>query len=119
MTFRKLILTITIAAAPVLVLGQGQTATTPSNQGGLDPATIGKPLADSWTTCSGDYPGRRYSTLTHINQTTVKNLTVAWVSRVSGPPAAAGAGGFGGFGGFCGRRGGAPLILCGAAADGV
>ena len=74
MTFRKFILTITIATAPVLVLGQGQTSSTPSNQGGLDPATIGKPLADSWPTYSGDYSGRRYSTLTHVNQTTVKNL---------------------------------------------
>ena len=31
MTFRKFILTITIATAPVLVLGQGQTSSTPSN----------------------------------------------------------------------------------------
>ena len=88
MTFRKLILTATIATAPVLLAGQGQTQSTPSNQGGLDPATIGKPLADSWPTYSGDYTGRRYSTLTQINQTTVKNLTLAWVGRVSGPPGA-------------------------------
>ena len=52
MTFRKLILTATIAAAPVLLVGQGQTQNTPSTQGGLDPATIGKPLADSWPTYS-------------------------------------------------------------------
>src|SRR6185503_17600146 len=84
-----------------------QPANASSAQGGLDPATIGKPLADSWPTYSGDYTGRRYSSLTQINQSTVKNLSLAWVGRVSGPPTAAGAGGgFGGFGGFGGRGGG-------------
>ena len=87
MTFRKLILTAAIATAPALLARSGADARQPaSNQGGLDPATIGKPLADSWPTYSGDYTGRRYSTLTQINQTTVKNLTLAWVGRVSGPP---------------------------------
>ena len=89
MTLRKLILTATIAAAPALLAGQGQTQSQPSNQGGLDPATIGKPLADSWPTYSGDYTGRRYSTLPHINQTTVKNLTLAWVGRVTAADRAA------------------------------
>ena len=37
-----------------------------------------KPLADSWPTYSGDYTGRRYSALTQINQSNVKNLTLAW-----------------------------------------
>ena len=46
MTFRKLILTATIAAAPVLLLAQAQPQSQPANQGGLDPATIGKPLAE-------------------------------------------------------------------------
>ena len=32
-------------------------------QGGLDPASIRKPLADTWPTYSGDYTGRRYSAL--------------------------------------------------------
>src|SRR4029079_15839089 len=79
MTFRKLILIATIAAAPVLLAGQGQTKGQASGQaqGGLDPATIGKPLGDSWPTYSGDYTGRRYSSLTQVNQTTVKNLTLA------------------------------------------
>ena len=48
---------------------------------GLDPASLLKPLADSWPTYSGDYTGRRYSSLTQINQTTVKNLGLAWLSR--------------------------------------
>ena len=76
MTFRTVTLTAAIAIAPVLLAGQQQTQS-PSNQEGLDPATIGKPLADSWPTYSGDYTGRRYSSLTQINQTTVKNLSLA------------------------------------------
>ncbi len=48
---------------------------------GLDPATILKPLADSWPTYSGDYTGKRYSSLAQVNQTTVKNLSLAWLSR--------------------------------------
>src|SRR5687768_11528256 len=115
MTLRKLILTATIAAAPVLLVGQGQTQNTPSTQGGLDPATIGKPLADSWPTYSGDYTGRRYSTLTQVNQTTVKNLTLAWVGRVSGGPGGGAAGGFGG--GRGGGGGGAPVIIGGEGPD--
>src|SRR4051812_40080716 len=121
MTFRKLMLTAAIAIAPALLLGQEQTQSQPSNQGGLDPATIGKPLADSWPSYSGDYTGRRYSTLTQVSQTTVKNLSLAWVGRVSGPPSPAGGGG--GFGGFGGGRGGggggAPLGIGRGGAAGV
>jgi alcohol dehydrogenase (cytochrome c) len=51
--------------------------------GGLDPATLLKPLADQWTSYSGDYTGRRYSALTQINQSNVKNMTLAWTSRMS------------------------------------
>src|ERR1041385_5106662 len=86
MTFRKLMLTAAIATAPVLLAGQGQTQNTPSDQGGLDPATIGKPLADSWPTYSGDYTGRRYSTLTHVNQSNVKSLTLLWTAKLTAGP---------------------------------
>jgi alcohol dehydrogenase (cytochrome c) len=134
MRLRKLILATSLAAAPVVLLGQAQSASRPPTpgagraqpasggqaQGGLDPATIGRPLADSWPTYSGDYTGRRYSTLTHVNQTTVKNLTLAWVGRVTGGPGGA-AGGGGGFGGFGGGRGGgggaAPVIVGGEGPD--
>src|ERR1017187_2593642 len=71
-------------------------------QGPLDPALLLKPLGDSWPTYSGDYSGRRYSSLTQINQSNVKNLTLGWVSRVSNGP--------GSFG-----RGGAPTITGGVA----
>src|SRR5580704_12527303 len=49
----------------------------------LDPATLLKPLGDSWPSYSGDYSGKRYSSLTQVNQSNVKNLTLAWVSRVT------------------------------------
>jgi alcohol dehydrogenase (cytochrome c) len=49
---------------------------------GLDPKSILQPLAGSWPTFSGDYTGRRYSTLRQVNQTNVKNLTLAWASRL-------------------------------------
>ena len=48
----------------------------------LDPATLLKPLGESWPSYSGDYSGKRYSSLTQINQSNVKNLTLAWVSKV-------------------------------------
>jgi alcohol dehydrogenase (cytochrome c) len=48
----------------------------------LDPSEILKPHPDSWPTYSGDYSGRRYSSLDAINQSTVKNLSLAWVSRL-------------------------------------
>jgi alcohol dehydrogenase (cytochrome c) len=70
---------------------------------GVDPSTLLKPLSEEWTSYSGDYSGQRYSRLTQINQSNVKNLTLAWVSKMTGAPAAgggrgAGRGGGGGFG---------------------
>jgi alcohol dehydrogenase (cytochrome c) len=52
----------------------------------LDPAHLLKPLADSWPTYAGDYSGKRYSALTQINQSNVKNLTLAWLARLNGGP---------------------------------
>jgi alcohol dehydrogenase (cytochrome c) len=93
MTLRSLLLTASLAFAPVLVWGQGQG-------GGLDPASLLKPLSDSWPTYSGDYTGRRFSALKQINRTTVKNLSLAWVARVTaGTGPAGGGGGRGGRGG--------------------
>ncbi len=59
----------------------------------LDPALLTKPLGESWPTYSGDYSGRRYSSLTQINQSNVKNLTLACVSKVT--PGAGNTGGGG------------------------
>jgi alcohol dehydrogenase (cytochrome c) len=73
-------------------------------QGGLDPNDLLKPLADQWTSYSGDYTAKRYSHLKQINTETVKNLSLKWISTgvttgcgpTGNPPAgAAPAGGFG------------------------
>ena len=101
MTFKKILLTTALAAAPVLLAGQGQ--------GGLDPAAMLKPLAEMWPTYSGDYTGRRFSALTQINQSNVKNLTLAWVGKLTAGPG----GGAGGFGGGRGGGGSAPVIVGG------
>ena len=91
-------------------------------QSGLEPADILKPLADQWTSYSGDLTGKRYSSLKFINTETVKNLSLKWISTgittgcgpTGAAPADAGAGGRGG--GF--GRGGlvappAPIIVGG------
>src|SRR5579863_8099526 len=84
---KRLILTSSILLFPCLAAAQG-----------VDGAMLLKPLGDSWPTYSGDYSGKRYSSLTQLNQSNVKNLTLAWVSRV-----AAGAGNGG-------RGGGQPIV---------
>jgi alcohol dehydrogenase (cytochrome c) len=102
MTMKRLFITVSLAAMPIMLLGQGK---------GIDPAQLLKPLADEWPTHNGDYSGKRYSALKQVNQTTVKNLTLAWVARLK-----EGAGnnfGFGGRGGGGGREGGAPVIVGG------
>ena len=89
-------------------------------QGPLNPADLLKPLGDNWPTYSGDYSGKRWSSLTQINQTNVKNLTLAWVGSVTaGPPGAGGAavGGFGGGGRGGGGGGGGATIIGGEGPD--
>src|SRR5262245_36537573 len=61
-----------------------------SAQSGTDRTLLGKPLAESWPTYNGDYSGRRYSALTQINQSTVKNLTLAWTRRLTNGTSAPG-----------------------------
>src|SRR5215218_10155175 len=73
----------------------------------LDPKSLLKPLANDWPTYSGDYSGQRYSALTQINTTNVKNLSLAWTSRVTAGMGAQ-AGGGRGFG-----APGAPTIVGG------
>ena len=73
----------------------------------LDPALLSKPLGEAWPTYSGDYSGKRYSSLTQINQSNVRSLTLAWTSRVT-PGPGSGGGGRPGFGG-----GAAPVIIGG------
>ena len=46
-------------------------------------------------TYNGDYSGKRYSALTQIDQSTVKNLTLGWFAKVTaGPGTGGGRGGF-------------------------
>jgi alcohol dehydrogenase (cytochrome c) len=49
----------------------------------LDPTVLTKPATDSWPTYSGDYSGRRFSSLDKIDQGNVHNLSLAWSSRVT------------------------------------
>ena len=108
---KKLFFATTFVFAPALVFAQS----------GLDPADLLKPLADKWTSYSGDYTGKRFSALKLINTDTVKALSLQWISTgittgcgPTGAPAAdAGGFGRGGFG-----RGGpaappAPIIVSG------
>src|SRR5690348_16068004 len=52
----------------------------------LDPALLTRPATDAWPTYNGDYSGRRFSTLTQINQSNVKGLTLEWEHRVTDVP---------------------------------
>jgi alcohol dehydrogenase (cytochrome c) len=114
----RALLTVSLLTAPVFLAAQAPApALPPGNQGGLDPAAILKPLADSWPTYSGDYSGRRFSALTQINQSTVKNLSLAWVARVAGGLPNAGGGGRGGFGGRGGGGAPARVIVGGRGPD--
>ena len=100
-----------------LVVPMGLLAQAPT---GLDPTTLLKPLGESWPTYSGDYTGRRYSSLTQINQLTVKHLGLAWLSRgftQGSGPTGRGAGAVPGAGAGRGGRGGGgadiPIIVGG------
>jgi acido-empty-quinoprotein group A len=62
----------------------------------LDPVLLTKPATDAWPTFNGDYSGRRFSTLTQINQSNVKHLNLAWIDRIKvGPGSGAIVGGEG------------------------
>jgi alcohol dehydrogenase (cytochrome c) len=80
-------------------------------QTGLEPSDILKPLADQWTTYSGDYTGKRYSALKLINQSSVKDLSLSWVTRFTTGCGPTGSGGPGGGGGFGGRGAVAPAPI--------
>jgi len=110
---KKLLLVTSLLVVPALISGQS------GQSGGLDPAEIMKPLADQWTSYSGDLSGKRFSALKLVNTNTVKNLSLKWVTSLTTgcgptgtPPAGAAAGGRGG-----GRGGGggaaAPIIVGG------
>ncbi|MCU1330597.1 MAG: Pyrrolo-quinoline quinone, partial [Bryobacterales bacterium] len=95
MTIKKFILAASASLIPALLTAQA-----------LDPSVLTKPLGstDAWPTYSGDYSGKRFSSVKQINQTNVKSLTLSWVSRVT-----PGTGG--------GGRGGAPVIIGGEGSE--
>jgi alcohol dehydrogenase (cytochrome c) len=73
MNAKRCLLIASLVLAPAVLRGQGH---------GVDPSQLLKPLADSWPTHNGDYSARRYSLLKRVNRATVKNLSLAWVSRL-------------------------------------
>lgn len=90
MKITRLLFAVAAALAPVMLAAQAPAP----QQTGVDPASLLKPLGESWPTYSGDYTGRRFSSLTQVNRTTVRNLTLAWTSRVAtGPGGGRGRGG--------------------------
>jgi alcohol dehydrogenase (cytochrome c) len=82
MSITRLFVIASIVLSPLALAAQGR---------GVAPAELLKPLSESWPTYSGDYSGRRFSALKQINQTTVKQLTLAWVAKIVDGPG----GGFG------------------------
>jgi len=73
-------------AISTLALSSMLPAFAQNSQSGLQPAEILHPAPDSWPTYSGDYSGKRFSQLDKINQDNVKNLTLAWVTRLTAGP---------------------------------
>ena len=83
----RLILTMSLLALPIVLAGQGPApATAPAPS--LDPKRLVQPLGEDWPTYSGDFTGKRFSSLTQVDRTSVKRLSLAWTARLS-----AGAGG--------------------------
>src|SRR5690606_21365373 len=93
MSMKKVLLILSVVLLPVGLAGEARV--------GVAPSELFKPLGASWPTYSGDYSGKRYSSLTQINRESVKRLGLAWVKRLT-----AGAGSQGG--GF--RFGGGPPV---------
>ena len=69
---RSWLLALVLTAAPLLLCGQG-----------LDPAKLLQPPTDTWPSFHGDYSGRRYSTLSQIDASNVRSLSLAWVYRAN------------------------------------
>lgn len=59
------------------------SASAADQERGLNPAAIVHPSLDSWPTYNGDYSGRRFSSLTKINDSNVKSLSLAWMYQLS------------------------------------
>jgi len=112
MRTNQLLLTVSLLALPTALAGQGPAPTT-APAPSLDPRRLVQPLGEDWPTYSGDYTGKRFSPLTQIDRTTVKQLSLAWTSRLTAGTGAGGGGRFR-FGG-----GGPPVIVGGNGPEGL
>ena len=94
-----------VVASLVIAIAIAVPVTTAGQQpGGVDPASLLRPLEESWPTYSGDYTGRRYSRLKQVTKDTVSGLTLAWTVQVDGAlPPGIGGRGTGGRGGGAAR----------------
>ena len=99
MKFPAAIFLALFALAPLSALSLGPE---PSPNAGLDPSLLSRPPVDGWPTYNGDYSGRRFSTLTKINDQNVKALSLAWMYQLPRNSAAPG-----------GRLAGTPLVVNG------
>ena len=79
MKFLVTIFVALFALAPVPAWSLGHDG---GSDGGLDPSVLSHPPVDSWPTYNGDYSGRRFSTLTKINDQNVKSLSLAWMYQL-------------------------------------
>jgi alcohol dehydrogenase (cytochrome c) len=68
------LLTLSAWLLPAALFAQGN---------GVSPEDLLKPLKESWPTYNGDYSGQRYSALKQVDRSTVKNLSLAWMTRVN------------------------------------
>lgn len=74
MRFGRLVLIVPMLLSPAMLMGQGK---------GVTSGDLLKPLKDSWPTYNGDYSGKRYSALKQVDRSTVKNLTLGWMTQVT------------------------------------
>jgi alcohol dehydrogenase (cytochrome c) len=67
------VLTFSLCLIPAAIAAQG-----------LDPTDILKPLGttENWPVYGGDYSGKRYSALTQLDRSNVRNLTLAWSTKL-------------------------------------
>jgi alcohol dehydrogenase (cytochrome c) len=89
----KVLSSITLALltlTPVWALGADPTP---------DTAQMARPPINDWPTYNGDYTGRRYSTLTKINDHNIHDLSLAWMYQAPRTSAAPG-----------GRMAGTPVV---------
>ena len=76
-----------LALLPIVLAAQAGTGSPQQSAAVvLEPAAIARPLSEAWPTFAGDYTSRRYSALKQVTRTNVKNLTLAWMSRVATGP---------------------------------